>query len=206
MNNNSTIQKRTRRKSSEEHYIDNKRFFDEMCLYIDKFNKAKEENIKLPIVPNYIGECIVLIATKLSLSRSFSGYSFIDEMVGYGIENCLQYLDKFKPFPTKPSKITGKIEQGNPLAYFTRVIHFAFIRKIYEEEKNNYIKHKLLINASIKNDLESIAADDRFHINTSFSEMGIDRSSDIIGKFEKRMKLNKEKQIEKRKFKEMEDE
>lgn len=202
--NSSTIQKRKNKKSSNEYYVDKEKFYIVISEYIDKYEKAKAEGLEPPKIPDYIGECILLIANKLSLSRSFAGYSFIDEMVDYAVENCIQYLHKFKPNPNKVSKITGRIEKGDPFAYFTRVCHFAFVRKIQSEEKNNYIKHKLLVNASIRNDIENISDDDRFHINTSFSEMGIDRSADIIIKFEERMKKNKEKQLDKRKLKELE--
>ena len=54
-------------------------------------------------------------------------------MISDGIENCLQYLSNFNP---KKSK--------NPFAYFTQIIHYAFLRRIGKEKKQLEIKNKII--------------------------------------------------------------
>ena len=59
-------------------------------------------------------------------------YTYKEEMIGDGIENCLQYCSNFDPVKSK-----------NPFAYFTQIIYYAFIRRIEREKKQAYVRHKL---------------------------------------------------------------
>ena len=47
------------------HYVDNKKFLQELILYKEKVNKSKEKEIPKPMVSNYLGECFLKIATHL---------------------------------------------------------------------------------------------------------------------------------------------
>ena len=71
-------------------YVDNKKFFQAMCDY--KITIAEAENVgeDRPIVPNYIAECIMKIATHLSHKPNFVNYTFREDMICDGIEICLQ--------------------------------------------------------------------------------------------------------------------
>ena len=84
-------------------------------------------------VPEYIGRCLYDIATKFSMKPNFYGYSFRDEMVSDGIENCLMYINNFDPD-----------KSNNPFSYFTQIVYYAFLRRIMKEKKQSYIKHKLI--------------------------------------------------------------
>ena len=109
--------------TKKEHYVDNKLFLQAMTEYKEKCDKAKARNRKNPPVTNYIGECFLKIANHLSYRPNFINYTFRDDMISDGIENCLQYLNNFNP---KKSK--------NPFAYFTQIIYYAFIRRIQKEK------------------------------------------------------------------------
>ena len=126
---------RTRKKS--EHYVDNKVFLQAMIEYKDKCDKAEKRNRKAPPVTNYIGECFLKIANHLSYRPNFINYTFRDDMISDGIENCLQYLHNFNPD-----------KSNNPFAYFTQIIYYAFIRRIQKEKKQVTIKHKMLLNSN----------------------------------------------------------
>ena len=78
------------------------------------------------------------IATRLSHKPNFMNYTFRDEMICDGIENCLQYIDNFDPDKSQ-----------NPFAYFTQIIYYAFIRRIQKEKKHLYVKYKATENANI---------------------------------------------------------
>ena len=126
-----------KRKKENTHYVDNKKFLEAMIEHRDKCEKAKKRNRKKPDVTNYIGECFLKIANHLSYRPNFINYTFRDDMISDGIENCLQYLDNFNP---KTS--------NNPFAYFTQIIYYAFVRRIQKEKKQITIKQRMIQEAN----------------------------------------------------------
>ena len=118
-------------KTKKAHYVDNQKFYAEIVEYRKKLQEAREAGLEDPRIPNYIGECIWKIANKLSTKPCFMNYSYREEMVSDGIENCILYFKDYDP----------AIGQ-NPFAYFTQVIYYAFLRRINKEEKNRYAMYK----------------------------------------------------------------
>ena len=131
------------------HYVDNKKFLEAMIEYRERCEKAAKRNRKKPEVSNYIGECFLKIANHLSFRPNFINYTFRDDMISDGIENCLQYMDNFNPDKSK-----------NPFAYFTQIIYYAFIRRIQKEKKQIQIKSKLIANAGVENVMDQLQGDD----------------------------------------------
>ena len=131
------------------HYVDNKKFLEAMIEYRDRCEKAKNRNRKKPDVTNYIGECFLKIANHLSYRPNFINYTFRDDMISDGIENCLQYMDNFNPD-----------KSNNPFAYFTQIIYYAFIRRIQKEKKQIQIKSKLIQNTGVENMMDQLQGDD----------------------------------------------
>lgn len=134
------IQKSTT-KTQAAHYVDNKKFLASLIEYKEAIDNAKAEGKDTPRVPNYIGECFIKIATHLSYKSNFINYTFRDDMISDGIENCLTAATKFDPS-----------KSSNPFAYYTQIIYFAFIRRIQKEKKHQATKYKLIENL----DFESI--------------------------------------------------
>jgi len=120
-------------KTKKEHYVNNKEFLEGMKAYKKRCRDAKKEGRPKPPVDNYLGGCFLKIANHLSYRPNFINYTFRDDMISDGIENCLQYLDNFDPN-----------KSSNPFAYFTQIIYYAFIRRIQKEKKQVTIKHKLI--------------------------------------------------------------
>ena len=137
------------KKKATQHYVDNKKFLEAMVIYKDKVNSAKENNRKKPDVTNYIGECFLKIANHLSYRPNFINYTYRDDMISDGIENCLQYMNNFNP-----EKST------NPFAYFTQIIYYAFIRRIQKEKKQSLVKQKMIQNAGVENIMDQHEGDD----------------------------------------------
>ena len=54
-------------------------------------------------------------------------------MICDGIENCVQYIHNFNPE-----------KSSNPFAYFTQIIHYAFLRRIQKEKKQMEIRTKII--------------------------------------------------------------
>jgi|TARA_R110002126_G_scaffold101297_3_gene233383 hypothetical protein len=122
---------KTRKRS--EHYVNNKEFLAAIIDYKDQIVIAQNRDLPKPRIPNYIGECFLKIATHLSYKPNFVNYMFKDDMVCDGIENCIQYINNFNPEKSQ-----------NPFAYFTQIIHYAFLRRIQREKKQLEIKNKIL--------------------------------------------------------------
>tara|TARA_Y200000002_G_scaffold22918_1_gene17339 strand:+ start:1602 stop:2087 length:486 start_codon:yes stop_codon:yes gene_type:complete len=124
-------------KKKSEHYVNNKEFFLAMVEYKKSVDKAAKEKKEKPVVPDYIGECFLKIANHLSYRPNFINYTYRDDMISDGIENCLQYLDNFNPESS-----------SNPFAYFTQIIYYAFVRRIQKEKKQVTIKQRMITEAN----------------------------------------------------------
>ena len=120
-------------KKNPQHYVDNKKFLEEMKKFKKMCKDAEAVGDNMPPVPHYVGECFLKIANGLSFRPNFINYTYRDEMISDGIENCLQYVYNFDPNKSK-----------NPFAYFTQIIYFAFVRRIQKEKKQTHIKHKII--------------------------------------------------------------
>ena len=122
-----------RQKSKPEHYVNNKDFLAAMVEYRKSVKRAERKKEAKPPVTDYIGSCFLKIANHLSYRPNFINYTYRDDMISDGIENCLQYLDNFNPE-----------KSNNPFAYFTQIIYYAFIRRIQKEKKQTTIKQKMI--------------------------------------------------------------
>ena len=122
-----------RRKSRSEHYVNNKEFLHALIAYRENVEIAKLQDKPKPVIPRYIGECFLKIANHLSFKPNFVNYMFKEDMISDGIENCVQYIHNFNPEKSK-----------NPFAYFTQIIHYAFLRRIQREKRQLEIKNKII--------------------------------------------------------------
>lgn len=110
------------------HYVNNEEFVAQLNAYKERLGSNPSER-----VPEYIGKCILDIAKRFASRPNFYGYSYKEEMVSDGVENCLQYLTNF-----------DSAKSTNAFAYFTQICYYAFIRRIAREKKQSYIKHRLI--------------------------------------------------------------
>ena len=117
------------------HYVDNKLLYQVMVQYKQAVKEADETADEPPVVPDLVGAALLKIANRLSTKPNFINYTFREEMVSDGIENCINYINNFDPEKSK-----------NPFAYFTQIIYYAFLRRIQKEKKQLYIKHKAIEN------------------------------------------------------------
>ena len=122
---------RTRKRS--EHYVNNKEFLAAIVEYKEKVALAEERGETKPRITNYLGECFLKIATHLSYRPNFINYMYKEDMIGDGIENCVQYIDNFDP-----------AKSSNPFAYFTQIVYYAYLRRISKEKRQMDIKDKLI--------------------------------------------------------------
>ena len=116
---------------AKRNYVNNKDLLEALIQYQKDCREAEDAGEEIPRVPDYIGMCIFQIATRLATKPNFSGYSYKEDMISDGIENCLLYINNFNPEKSQ-----------NPFAYFTQIIWYAFLRRIQKEKKQMYIRFK----------------------------------------------------------------
>ena len=122
-----------RNKKKNPHYVNNKEFLEAMVKFKESVREAEDSGGERPVVPIYIADCIMKIATHLSYKPNFVNYMFREDMISDGIENCVQYIHNFDPK-----------KSSNPFAYFTQIIHYAFLRRIQREKRQLDIKNKIV--------------------------------------------------------------
>lgn len=166
-------------------YIDNKTFYEAIKQYKELVKQSIQQNKTKPIVPNYLGECILLIANRLATKPNFINYPYKDEMIADGVENCIMYIDNFDPE-----------KSSNPFAYFTQIIYFAFLRRIQKEKKYLYIKHQVYKNSAISDELFELQDGDDFVVSSMSSVFENEKMSDFIKNFEDNLE-KKRKPVEK---------
>lgn len=164
------------------HYVDNKKLLAELTQYRKDVQEAKLNQKKKPRLSNYVGECILLIANKLSNRPNFINYPFKEEMISDGIENCLMYIDNFDPE-----------KSSNPFAYITQIVYFAFIRRITREKKHLYTKHKLIERSMIHNELAT-QSEYNEQVDQTFFEN--EHMNDFVRAFEETVIKKKKKKVE----------
>lgn len=145
------------KKSKSTHYVDNKKFLAAMIEFKELYNIAEKNKEEYPPVSDYIGECFLKIATHLSYRPNFINYTYREDMISDGIENCLQYVHNFNPE-----------KSNNPFAYFTQIIYYAFLRRIAKEKKQTHVKNKIIQNTNYQS-WTTMEGDD-----TAYTVLGFD--------------------------------
>lgn len=144
----------------ERYYVRNKDLLPEIISYKDT-GKITEE----------LGRMILQIATNYSNKGSFASYTWKEDMVGDAVLTCFKYMHNFDP---------SKSDKPNPFAYFTTVIHNAFINYIKKQNRHSEIK-------DICYNRANILEEKNFH----FTPKAIDYTE--LKKYEKPSKRKKKK-------------
>jgi hypothetical protein len=139
------------RRKRSEHYVNNKEFLAALIRHRENIEIAEIQGKEKPRIPRYIGECFLKIATHLSFKPNFVNYMFKEDMISDGIENCVQYIHNFNPDKSQ-----------NPFAYFTQIIHYAFLRRIQKEKKQLEIKNKILEKTGYDQVFDKDGSDDNY--------------------------------------------
>ena len=132
-----------REKRAKEHYVDNKVFTQSVIDYTREVKKARQAGQPDPIVPDYIASCLLRMCEGLSHKSNFIRYTYREEMVMDGVENCLKALANYDG--------DAKTRSGNPNAfgYFTQISWFAFLRRISKEKKQYDLKLKFIAESGL---------------------------------------------------------
>ena len=126
------------------HYVNNSEFSLAVVEYVKQVQEAKNNDQRLPVVPDYIAMCFLKIAENLSHKSNFIRYTYREEMVMDAVENCLRAIENYNINATTR---TGK---PNAFAYFTQIIWYAFLRRINKEKKQQDIKQKYMSQSGVE--------------------------------------------------------
>ena len=132
------------RKKQNAHYVNNADFSQAVVDYVTEANKARNDKVEVPKVPDYVAQCFLRIAEGLSHKSNFSRYTYREEMVMDAVENCLKAINNYN---LEAATRTGK---PNAFAYFTQISWFAFLRRIAKEKKQQDIKMKYLSSSGLE--------------------------------------------------------
>ena len=133
--------------------VDNEKFTAALLEYAAEFNEVnpiisynkknrpvrQKPLVRIP-VSDYIAESIFKIACGLAAKPNYSGYTWKDEMIMDGVENCLRYIHNFK----KGKNVKSKKDNGH--AYATMIIQNSFWNRIKVEKENSKLKNKIMMN------------------------------------------------------------
>ena len=148
-------------------YVDKEDFHNALVLYKSGEGGRRAED--------YVGKCILDICRNIARKPCWSGYTYVDEMVEDGIENCTKAIRSYD--------INN--EKKNPFWYFSFIAERAFIRRLDTEKDQNAYKH---LNAR------------HFHIQGEIDDWEAnDLSDNVIREFEIRKQKQKEKARKQRK-------
>ena len=165
-------------KKTKRNYINNNEFLEAVKDYKKLCLEAEDSGDDAPRIPNYIGECIFKISTRLASRPNFSGYTYKDDMISDGLENAIQALGNF-----------GPEKSSNPFAYFTQIIWYAFLRRIDKEKKQLYIKHKVIENSVIHG--TAVEKNDGDSGDAAFIDLNNDYMNNFVQNFEDTMERKK---------------
>lgn len=142
-------------------------------------HRANRDKKELPQIPEYIGECFLKIATHLSFKPNFVNYTYRDDMISDGVENCLVYILNFDP-----------AKSSNPFGYFTQIIYFAFLRRIQRERKHTYIKYKLMEKQAVDG---APASDADGQLTPDTTMLNFDNVQDFIVRYDESRKTRSDR-------------
>lgn len=166
----------------KRHYVDNKKFYAEIVKYKQSLYEAEESGEEKPRIPDYLGECLYKIATNLSYSPKFIGYSYREEMVADALETMVLYFDRF-----------NEKKYNNPFAYYTQIGWYSFLRRIHKEQRNQYINYKMIERELINDSLVNRGAYDTGGVGNLIVDFDNDNINSFIQNYEDKLEEKKEK-------------
>lgn len=150
-------------------YVNNESLLKEVAVYHDTGVRTEE-----------LGTMLLLIASRYAEKGSFAGYSWKDDMICEAVLTCIKYMHNFD---------VNK-EGANPFAYFSKVVHNAFLNFISKQKKHSNIK-----DVCYKN-IEALTQDVCFDSEPQYFTVNAIDYQSIRGKRKKKKRKRKKKKTE----------
>lgn len=173
--------------AKSRHYVDKKAFYQAMVERKAIRLENEANGLPPPPVSEFIGECLLQIATNMAKKYNFTHQQHIkDDMIGNAVAHAISKIDKFDPEVS-----------NNPFSYFTQLAYYEFLGVISSEKNQTYIKFKAITGSEtveelIDNNITTNLADMKNKDIEYASDHTLDYMSEFVDTFE-------EKHITKRK-------
>lgn len=161
----------------KNHYVDNKKFNKEVTEYTNSVNESISNGTEVPDIPEYLAQCILKMVYSIASRSNFSGYSYIEDMIGDGIEYSLLCLKRGSFIP----------EKGSAFSYFTTIIWNCFLKRKILEEEEQMVHRNLILNT----DFSKIGIANTNEFNRKYKDY-MDRTQSVSDYFDKKNKRIKE--------------
>ena len=178
------------------HYVNNKEFSVAIVEYMTEVNAAIKAGKEPPKVTNYIAESFIKISEGLSHRPNFVRYTYRDEMVMDGVENCLRAI---RNYDVDAATRTGT---ANPFSYFTQICFYAFLRRIEKEKKQADLKIRYIDKFGLEEFMSmgmdaNSAAESQAYVDSLRNRIdGIRKKDEKIKQFAKSEKPNKKDKLD----------
>ncbi len=135
-------------------YVNNQDLTAAIVDYQKLCRKAKRAGMPQPQMPRYIGEAIIEICNRLTRGANFDfvSYTYRDEMIQDAIERCCYAVLKFNS-----KKSSGAFN------YMSTVAINSMKKKIIDEKKQNYIRHKVFHALFLNENVEGLEPNEYSH-------------------------------------------
>lgn len=131
-------------KKTKDNYVDKFELHKELTKYKLEYDHCKKNGKPLPVPNDYIGKCIISIATRTAYSRSFCRYPYRNDLISDAIENCVRYLHTFRIEPVEGTHVNkGKMVQ-NAFGWLSMIVFRAYVRRIKMENRQLEITEELI--------------------------------------------------------------
>ena len=163
-------------KEKGQYWIDKKEFYKAVCDHREL--QAKDPDSPMP---DYIGQCIINIATGVMSRYNFNRYSYRDEMISDAILTIIKYYNTF-----------DINKSDNPYGYFWLAAYRAGQRKVILEKDQQAIKAKTVQSMVVSDDV--LSRDELSEFNNYMAEFS-DFNLDEYEKGKSKKNKNKKKGV-----------
>jgi len=121
-------------------YIDKEGFYNEIIEWQDACKAAEAAGVEPPRMTDSIGRKIIEMAYGMGGRWNFNKYSWVDEMIGDGIEAATKAIPKFdRDHPKK-----------NPFGFLNFVIWRAFVTRLKEENAEIAARMEMMLDETVE--------------------------------------------------------
>lgn len=167
----------------DRHYVDNTIFLHALSTRRKIVEAAVSAGEAIPRVSEFIGSCLLKIATNVAKKRNFARYPYREEMISDAVIACINCVDNFDPAIS-----------SNPFSYFTQTCNYAFINRILYEKKLQYVKYKSTLESITHGNLAVVTDDmDNSHLFDNV-RLETEYMSSFVDEFEKKLQKAAEEQ------------
>ena len=127
---------------AKNHYVDRKRFTDEINEHTKKTKRAIKGKKPPPEIPEYVVDSVMRMCKGMGMRSNWNGYTYIDDMISDAMENCIKAL-RSCPW----GRFTK--EKGDAFGYFNMIISNSFIGTLAKEKgvvlsKRGYVENSFM--------------------------------------------------------------